>query len=449
MSNSSKPSFISRLLLRSVGAIEAFRNAEKRGQSFNFGEGGYSSFNDWFSGNTENDTDINVTSELGSKMGTVWGCLNILSQDTATLPCQVRQKTEDGKEVITNNITKLLNKKPNRYENAWQFMYGMVFFGEGWGNSYAYIFRNERNEPTELVRLAPWSVEPKVIEGDLFYQVDGGKWTIPARDIIHYRSFILDDVKGISKIEYNANLIGLKKKQDQYAGRTTNTKIPGYLYAENATSEQENDIKVAWNAAVRGDNISGTPFLKGGVKYEQLMISPEASEIVALTEWTDTQTIGLWRIQPSMLSNHKNSNYSNAEQQALNHVKFTLQPILTCLEQEFNEKLFSERNKQSKSPQYVKFNMHGLLRGDIQAQTAYLQAQRTSGIINADEWRALDDRPKQKDSKGNTGIGEKYLVQGAMVDIESIDSSIETEQRAKQEIEGILKKYKINGYSKQ
>ena len=447
MSTQKKPSFISNFLVRTASAIEGFRSTEKRGDIKTFGQNGWLDFQRWFNSSEDNDTDIVVTPELGTKMSTIWSCLNVLGQDVATLPCHVKQKTAMGRETVQDNITKLINKRPNRYENAWQFMYSLIFVGEGWGNSYAYIFRDARNNPIELVRLAPWRVEPCIVEGDVFYKVDGTTFVIPARDMIHYRSFPGDGVEGVSKIEQNGNLIGLRKKQDQYAARTTNSKVPGFLSSETATQKQQDDVLESWNAATSGDKVSGTPFLVGGVKYNQLMINPEAAEIVALSEWTETNTTGVWRIQPSMISNHKNSNYSNAEQQSLSHVKYTLQPIITCLEQELNDKLFSERNNASPNPKYVKFNMAGLLRGDTAAQTAYLQAQRTSGVISADEWREYNDQTKQVDDKGETGIGGKYYIQGAMVEVGKEDEQVaQQQQRMMQEVSDVLNKYKINGH---
>ena len=431
--------------MRTASSIEAFRNPEQRGQLHNFGMN-YQAFNAWLMETAGNTTKENVTPVTGSKLATVWGCLNILGQEVATLPFQVRQETDEGRKIIRNNIFRLINKKPNRLENAWQFWYGMVFLGEGWGNSYAYILRDGIGNPIELIRLKPWMVTPEIVEGDLYYVVNGQ--AIPSRDIFHYRSFVLDGPEGMSKIMYNADLMGLKMKQNRFAENSTGTKPPGFLRHEGAIlKEQRKHNQESWENDIREGR---TPLLYGGFDYKQVMMSAEAAEIVQMTEWTDTTTMSIWRIQPAMLSNHKNSNYSNAEQQLIAHAKFTLLPILTNIEQEADEKLFSERDKVSKEPHYTKFNIMGLLRGDMAAQAALISTLTTVGHINSDETREWFDWGPQKDENGKTGIGKKYYQQGAMMEKGKEMPEMQSNERALEEIHEILKNYKpsLNGHSK-
>lgn len=51
-------------------------------------------------------------------------------------------------------------------------------------------------------------------------------------------------------------------------------------------------------------------------------------------------------------------------------------------------KLFREREKRNT---YVKFNLNGLLRGDIQARAAFYTAMRNVGGMNGNEIRSLED----------------------------------------------------------
>lgn len=425
----------------------SFFTRVKRGMTIIFGTGRESlmRYSDWYSGNDSTDTDETITSYRGTKVFTVWECLNILAQDIATLPCEVFREVDGRKTKLEGKLSRLINQKPNRYENAWQFWYGMVFTGEGWGNSYAYIYRNERAEAEELIRLDPNRVEPKIIDGDLFYSLDGGRWVVPERDIFHYRSFVVgSEVEGISKIEYNANLMGLKMRQNKYAEKSTSEKVSGYLSSDqNIQGTMRNDIATSWNAAVRGDKMNGTPFLYGGVKYNQVMMSPEAAEIVSMADWSDTHTFATWRIQPTMASNHKSSNYSNAEQQALSHVKFTLHPIVTALEQEATEKLVSERAKISREPARVYFDMKELLRGDTQAQADWFRTMLTNGVLNADEVREKIGREPQPDGQGSV-----YYIQGAMIDkkAQTAEAIAEQNNRTSDNMSDELSKL-INGYT--
>ena len=441
-----KPSY----LFRVATAWEAFR-AEMRGQSFDFGSGktGLNSLINWYSGSDSSDTQENVTEDRGTKISIVHECLNVLSQDISTLPFQLKQKTQDqGRKTVNNALSRLLNKKPNRYENAVQFWYSMVYVGKGWGNSYAYIVRNDRQEPTELIRLAPWCVKPCLIGGNLYYEIDSGRWTVPQRDIFHFRQFVTNGIEGQSEIIHNANLLGLKIRQVKYAEKSTSERTAGYLTTdkENIQKQQRDEIVTGWKASTSGDKMTGTPFLFGGVKYNQLMLSPEAAEMVEASNWTNTEICGIFRIQPTMVSQHKDSNHSNAEQQALNHVKFTLQPIITVIEQEADEKLISERSKNSQEPFYTKFNMKGLLRGDTEAQGNWYQRMLTSGVFSADEVREMEDLPPQPEGQG------KYIfIQGAMEEkqglIDRPNQDDKTAQRMLEELKAEMAAWKPkNGF---
>ncbi|MNY48857.1 Phage portal protein [compost metagenome] len=90
-------------------------------------------------------------------------------------------------------------------------------------------------------------------------------------------------------------------------------------------------------------------------------------------------------------------------------------PYLTRIEQACNLKLFTPEERAQ--GYYVKFNVSGLLRGDYKSRQEGLNIQRQNGIINADEWREMEEMNPIED-----GSGEVYLVNGNMIPIEEADS---------------------------
>lgn len=428
---------------------------ELRGTSQVFGENQWSKLFTWMGGGEEENSGEVVSSETGTRNSTIYNCLNVLSQDVATFPKQIRKDTDDGRKSISNNLTRLLNQKPNKWENAWHFWYGMIFIGEGWGNSYAYITeRDNKGYAIEAIRIAPWMVTTEVVDGELYYVIDN-KVVVHSSDMLHYRSMVTDSYEGENKIVYNAKTVGLKLKQQKYTSKAVGNKPPGILFQEG-TAEQAAKNREIWNAQVSGDNLAGTPVLSGTIDYKQLMMSPEATAIIEQHNLSDQYLMGIWRIQPAMLSIHEKSNYNVVEQQNINHVKYALMPIITNLEQEIAEKMFPESNKRAKSPEYVKFNVKSLLRGDTKTQTEFYRFMVTTGVFNADNVLALEDYPPQMDENGNTGMGKKYYIQGAMVEkgkeVEEIKpptTEKENDKRTMELLEDFAKKHKLNGYSKQ
>jgi hypothetical protein len=90
------------------------------------------------------------------------------------------------------------------------------------------------------------------------------------------------------------------------------------------------------------------------------------------------------------------------EQQNIGYLVYALRPWLVRFEQEFNYKLFpgTERGQY-----YVENLVDSLLRGDTKTRNEAYQIMRQNGIINADEWRELENMNPLPDGKG-----EAYLV---------------------------------------
>lgn len=426
-------------------------NAETRGSVESYGFNAWDKFFRALNWSTyDKDSNEDVSPEIGTRLNAVFNCLNVISQDIATFPKQIRKDGDKGKQLVYNQLHNVLNHAPNPWENAWQFWYGMIFLGEGWGNSYAYISeRDSKGYATQMIRLKPWAVRVEVVEGELVYIINE-KVTIPASEILHYRSFVLDKPWGESKIVYNARTMGMKIKQQKYASRSVGNKPPGILFVKGATDpEQIQQNRKIWNEQISGDNVGGTPVLHGDIDYKALMLDPVAAEIIKQNELSDDYIAGIWRMQPSLLGKHEKSNYNVVEQQSIMHVKHTLMPIATNLEQEIWQKCFPERNKTAEMPEYVKFNFKSLLRGDIATQTAFYQFLTTNGIANADEIREWEDLPPQEG-----GVGQTYYIQGAMVPKQTANGnppagSLDGDARTLQLLDDFAKKHKLNGYARE
>lgn len=103
---------------------------------------------------------------------------------------------------------------------------------------------------------------------------------------------------------------------------------------------------------------------------------------------------------------------SNIEHQSIEYVVFSMLPLITRFEQTMNWKLFTPAERAA--GYYVKFNVDALLRGDSKARAEALAIKRQNGIINADEWRELDD----ENPIGGIA-GAAYLVNGNMITTEA------------------------------
>ena len=104
-----------------------------------------------------------------------------------------------------------------------------------------------------------------------------------------------DGIQGVSPIIHNSEVIGKKLKEDKYSARSLGNKPPGYLTG-TANEEQQKKISKAWAAAVHGDDVKGTPFLTGDLKYNPLSFTPEQAQYIESTIQTNKEIFGIFRI---------------------------------------------------------------------------------------------------------------------------------------------------------
>jgi phage portal protein BeeE len=121
------------------------------------------------------------------------------------------------------------------------------------------------------------------------------------------------------------------------------------------------------------------------------------------------------RMPGIMVGDYENAPYKSSEHQDLVFTKYSLQPLLTCIEQEINLKLFSVMNEVTGTQVYCKFNVNGLLKGDIKTRFESYEKALFNGFMTRQEVREKEDINPLPDSNA-----EKATVQSAMVFIEDL-----------------------------
>lgn len=346
-------------------------------------------------------TDENVTVREALRISTVYTCINVRGKTIASLPINIIKEDGGKKETLTDHPAYYpLAHEPNSYMTAANFWLTVMLHVDAWGNAFAYINRNSRQRPSSFDLWKPWEVEIKIKDDQLFYCYDGEDF--PARDVLHFRFYSFDGICGRSPLLENSNTIGMAMKLDRYAALTLGARPPGILsYEGNLTPELKAQNQKEWTSG-RKDTVK---ILSGRWKYEGIMTQPEAVQFVASKAANQREIYGIYQIPPTFAQNFERATFSNAEQSDLVYAKHTITPIVVNIEKELNMKLFFEREKLNT---YTKFNMNGLLRGDLAARKEFYQSMVNTGVMNRNEARSLEDL-------NSYNGGDDFLVQGAMV----------------------------------
>lgn len=401
----------------------------KTERSGSYGDRLYSQIWDGISG--YNDSDEHVSVSRGSKISTVFTCINSISQDIAKLPFNVLRDTEVGKVVQKQHpVYRLIHTSPNENTSSFSFWYAMVWSTLTKGNGLALIVRDEMHVPKEMIQVDWDRVTILRVDGELFYEISGSG-TFSSTEVFHLKMYSLDGVEGLSPIMYNAHIMGYKIKQDKYSAKAIGTKGTGFVTSQGLSQAQGNEVAKAMKAQQEAGKI---PFLgtQGETKWNNQMITPNEAQYIETKYQTNTEIYGIFRLPPSFAQNYERATYANAEQQDMVYVKHTLTPWIKMIEQECDRKLYRENNFTKTIPFFTKINVNGILRGDIATRFKMYHDMILDGVFNADDVLSLEDMPSQPD-----GLGQKYYMQGAMIE-KGVTPDAEKVARLEREIKKIL-----------
>lgn len=149
--------------------------------------------------------------------------------------------------------------------------------------------------------------------------------------------------------------------------------------------------------------------LEDGVEWQQIGIPPRDAQFLELRQYQREEITTLFGVPPHMIgaTDKVTSWGSGIEQLSIGFVTYSLRSRLVAIEQRLSVDLFSEAER---STYYAEFLVDGLLRGDAQSRANALAVQRQNGVLNADEWREIENRNPLPN-----GEGKVYLVNSAMI----------------------------------
>lgn len=387
------------------------------------------------------DTSLPAVSPItGQKLTLVWNCLNVHGETTGSLPCSVLRYTENGpKPDYLHPVYRLLHERPNPYMTAFDFWSTVEKVKQIWGNAFVLI-DNDGVEPIALYPLPSWDVNvKKTAGGELYYECNGKHYR--HTDILHFKNYSVDGYCGISTITANQLSVGLGLKLKQYNSSLIGNRPHGYLTGPKPKDEmQKEQIKKQWNnnsgtqdtytssslqsQTIQTNAFGPIPYLYGGVEFKALTLPADQAAYILGTELNDRDILGMFRMPPTMVSIYKDAPYNSSEQQDIAFVKYT-KASLRNYEQECTEKLFPISNRRREKSWYVKFNLNGLLRGDMKARKEFYTALFNIASLSANEIREFEEMTTYEG-------GNEYFVQGALVPVRLIEDYIMSKS-AKQE----------------
>ena len=368
-----------------------------------------------------------VTERSAMQMTAVYSCVRILAEAVAGLPLHVyRYNADGGKEkAIDHPLYLLLHDEPNPEMSSFVFRETLMTHLLLWGNAYAQIIRNGKNEVIALYPLMPnkMTVE-RDSKGQLYYRYNRGNdeaikddqqtAILSPSDVLHIPGLGFDGLVGYSPIAMAKNSIGMAIACEEYGAKFfANGATPGGILEHPGTVKDPQRVRDSWNSAFGGSsNANKVAVLEEGMKYTPISISPEQAQFLETRKFQINEIARIFRVPPHMVGDLEKSSFSNIEQQSLEFVKYTLDPWVIRWEQSIQRSLLSQEEKVS---YFVKFNLEGLLRGDYQSRMNGYAIGRQNGWMSANDIRELENLDLIPDEEG----GNLYLINGNMLPLKN------------------------------
>jgi HK97 family phage portal protein len=334
-----------------------------------------------------------VTEDSSLQFSAVWSSIRILSETFASLPLHVYQQTSEGKFVVPNHPVSFVINFPNNYQNEFTFWSYLEACRQLYGNAFAEIKRNEAGRPIELIAIHPKRVKIKVVDGEKFYIVDKNGEAIDDSHMIHIMGLTLDGLVGKSTLTAAREAIGMGLAAQtfgaQFFGNGAN--LGGVLiHPGTLTKDAAERLKRSWDSAQGGlENSHGTAVLEEGMKYERIGIPPNDAQFLESRKFQIADIARFFRVPLFMLGEMDNSSSrANIEEQGISFVRDTVRPMVKAYESEMNRKLFRQDER---GEFYVRFNLEGLLRGNIQSRYTAYAVGRQWGWLSANDVRDMEN----------------------------------------------------------
>ena len=340
---------------------------------------------------------VRVSPENALRLAAVYACVRILSETMASLPfVMYRTRPDGGKDRVKDHwLYTLLAKRPNPYQNAFEWREMLQGHLVLRGNAYNRIASNARGEITQLHPIHPDRIRIEILpSGDYRYRVTdrlGQESVLPRGEIWHLRGLSSDGLLGLSPIDLARESLGMALAAQDYGARFfANDAKPSGGWIEFPGSFKDSEAKKvfreSYQNAQSGANRGKVRVLENGMKFHEVGVTNKDAQFLELRKFQITDIARLFRVPPHMIADLDRATFSNIEQQSLEFVMHTMTPWAERWEASIESDLLLDGEELE-----IEFDFANLMRGDAASRSTYYQSGIQNGWLTRNEARIAEN----------------------------------------------------------
>ena len=337
-----------------------------------------------------------VSADTAMTLAAVWRGVNLISSHIAMLPLRLRK--EGGMEQVHGHWVQKLLKKPNAWQNGFEWRQMMQAWLMLRGNAYNQIVDDERGRVVALLPRHPdyTTLEP-LPNGDWQYKFRDPKTgtvdVVPRGQVWHLRGLSNNGMVGMSVIAAARESLGLGLSAQRYGARYfDNDARPSGGWIEFSGKFADKEARRVWREQFQeqqsGENKGKTLVLDMGMKYhDPVGISAADSQFLETRKFQIPEVARWLGLPAHKLYDLSAATNNNIEQQALEYISDTLLLWAELWEAGIEDVLLFD--SEGLEPE---FDFGRLERADSKTRAEVTQKQVYAGTLTRNEGRAVEGR---------------------------------------------------------
>lgn len=336
---------------------------------------------------------VRVTPRAVMGVPTVISCVNRVSATMASMPLKLMRVVGKGSEPayehplynVVSNEAIPEEMTSSTFRRAVQANATLRNVGR------ALINRNGLDEVAELVPIEPQDFECRVnpVTKERENLLNGK--AVPERDILTIRGLTTSGVGVVDPLHYARDAIGLTiALQDNAARFFSNGSRPGGILSHPSELSEEAQKRLAKKLTEQtsGKNAYALMVLEEGLTFAMQREANNASQFDESRGRQDKAICRIFNVPQSKAGIMDDSHYANIEQENMAYITDCILTWAVEWEQSLNMKLLKPEEK---GLYFFKFNLAGLMRGDLLSRYQAYAIGRNWGWLCVDEIRASEE----------------------------------------------------------
>jgi HK97 family phage portal protein len=372
----------------------------------------------------QSNSGVYIDSQTALQINAVFSAVSLISDTIATLPVDVFIRRDGARYPFRPRPQWVIQPDIDTTKEAF---YGSVIVSLLLdGNAFIRIYSNPQGEIVNLSVLNPMDVEIKRTGiGRVGFVVKGEDRMLTTDDVIFIPDLVRPGhLRGVSRTEALKENFGLAKALENYAAKFfgSGTQTSGVIeVAGNLSGDQAKMMQEAFDSRHKGwRHAHKTAILSGGATYKPTNVPNDQAQFLDSRRMAVEDVARAFNIPPHLMGLPGTTSYASVEQNNLAWVTHCLRPIVQKIEGAMSPLMIRYQGGENA---FIRFNLDGLLRADINSRMTAFSTGLQSGFLTINDVRRIEDLPPIADPSADT-----VRVPLANVNVEAADLSAQTER---------------------